>query len=67
MTAKIVLDYHYNVYYIHSMKKILISKIPEGLHQAFKIMCVEKNISMNAELLRLIKDEVGKYRKKEKK
>jgi len=41
----------------------MIRDIPDELHKKFKIMCVEKGVSMNAELLRLIKEAVDKYKK----
>ena len=45
------------------MKRTMLRNIPEDVHKDFKIMCVEKGVSMNAELLRLMKEAVEKYRK----
>ena len=48
------------------MKRAMIRDIPEDIYRDFKIMCVEKDISMNKELLRMIKETVEKYREKKK-
>jgi len=53
--------------YINTMKRTIIRDIPDDIHQDFKIMCVKKDISMNKELLRMIKEAVEKYRKEKKK
>lgn len=49
------------------MKRTMVRDIPEDIHRDFKVMCVQKGVSMNAELLRLIREAVEGYRKKEKK
>ncbi len=54
------------IVYIHSMKTTMIRKVPDDVHKDFRIMCFEKGVSMNTELLRLMKEAVEKYRKKSK-
>ena len=44
------------------MKRTMIRDIPDNIHKDFKLMCVEKEVSMNRELLRLIKEEVERFR-----
>jgi len=45
------------------MKTTMIRKVPDDIHKDFRIMCFEKSVSMNTELLRLMKEAVEKYRK----
>ena len=56
-----------SIVYIDTMKRTIIRDIPDDIHKDFKIMCVEKEISMNKELLRMIQEAVKKYRKENKK
>jgi plasmid stability protein len=46
-----------------SMKRIMIRDVPDDIHKDFRIMCLKKDVSMNQELLRMIKEAVEKYRK----
>jgi len=48
------------------MKTTMIRKIPDDIHRDFRIMCLKKDVSMNTELLRMIKEAVEKYRKEKK-
>ena len=48
------------------MKRAMIRDIPDDIHKDFKILCVEKSVSMNQELLKMIREAVEKYRKKKK-
>ena len=45
------------------MKQVLIRNVPEELHKNLRIMCLEKGLSMNQELIRLIQEAVEKHRK----
>ena len=46
------------------MGTTIIRDIPDELHKAFKMMCLEKDTSMNAELIRLIKQAVEEYKRR---
>ncbi len=54
---------HYAI--IINMKNILIRKVPEDVHEAFRILCIRRKSSMNEELLKLIQKEVEKAAKKD--
>jgi predicted HicB family RNase H-like nuclease len=41
-----------------------IRDVPKELHHKFKVMCAEKDISMNKLLIQLIKEAVAKEGKK---
>jgi len=41
-----------------------IREIPDELHKDFKIMCVDKKISMNDLVIQLMKEAVEKYKQK---
>ena len=47
-----------------SMKTIMIRNVPEDLHKEFKILCVKKGVSINEQLLLLMRKEVEKEQKK---
>ncbi|MHA1782017.1 MAG: FitA-like ribbon-helix-helix domain-containing protein [Promethearchaeota archaeon] len=46
------------------MKTLIIRNIPDDVHKKFKIMCAEKDTSMNQEIIKLMKEAVDKYFKK---
>lgn len=47
-----------------SMKTIMIRNVPEELHKEFKILCVKRGLSINEQLLNLMRKEVEKEQKK---
>ncbi len=47
-----------------SMKTIMIRNVPEDLHKEFKILCVKRGLSINEQLLNLMRKEVEKEQKK---
>ena len=46
------------------MKTIMVRRMPDDLHHAFKIICATRNVSMNAMLIELIKTVVQAERTK---
>lgn len=42
------------------MKTMIVRNVPEDLHRAFKALCVQRGVSMNAEIVRLIRESVKK-------
>jgi plasmid stability protein len=46
------------------MGTILIRDVPEELRRALKVLCVQRGTTMQAELLRLIKQEVDRASRK---
>ena len=46
------------------MKSAMIRNIPDEIHKEFRIMCLEKGVSMNSELVRLMKQAVEEYKKR---
>jgi len=47
------------------MKNILIRKVPEDVHEDFRILCIRRKSSMNEELLKFIQKEVEKAAQKD--
>ena len=50
--------------YINIMKNTIIRNIPDDIHRDFKVMCAKKGVSINQELIRLMKEAVDKEGKK---
>lgn len=42
------------------MKYIMVREVPDNVHKAFKLLCVERGKSINSEVIRLIREEVEK-------
>jgi len=68
-----VFSYYVKLYIVDSidimlyntiMKSIMIRNVPEDLHREFKILCVKKEVSINEQLLNLMRKEVEKEQKK---
>lgn len=49
------------------MVKMLIREVPNSLHRRFKVLCVERGVSMNEKVIGLIKEYVEKQDKKKAK
>ncbi len=46
------------------MKDMRIREVPDELHLKFKLLCVKKKISMNKQLIKMMKKEIEKEDKK---
>jgi len=59
-----MIDSYIILVYNASMKSIMIRNVPEELHKEFKILCVKRGVSINEQLLNLMRKEVEKDQKK---
>ena len=48
--------------YTCAMGNIVIKSVPDDLKKEFKMMCVDKNVSMSAKIIELLKQEVEHYK-----
>lgn len=48
------------------MTTILVRKVPEELRKAFKLLCLQRNTTMQAEIQRLMTEELDRARKEER-
>ncbi len=49
------------------MVKMITRDIPDDLHKRFKLVCVEQGISMNKQIIELIRKHVERQEKKARK
>ena len=50
--------------YCMNMKEMRIRNVPDEVHRGFKILCTKKDTNMNEYLIRLMKKEIKKDKKK---
>ena len=53
-----------NTYYTYYMGMLNIRKIPDDLHKEFKLLCIKRDTNMTDEIIRFMREEVEKERRK---